>query len=81
MKTAVSIPDDVFDEVERLAADLKTSRSHLYSRALREFVARHGPNRVTEAMNQVIAEIGDGSAGSEDFSRIAARRLLERVDW
>ncbi len=78
MKTAVSIPDEVFDEAERLAADLKTSRSQLYSRALREFVARHAPNRVTEAMNQVIAEIGDSS---EEFSRIAARRLLERVDW
>jgi metal-responsive CopG/Arc/MetJ family transcriptional regulator len=78
MKTAVSIPDDVFDEAERLAADLKTSRSHLYSRALREFVARHAPSRVTEAMNRVIAEVGEGS---DEFSRIAARRLFERVDW
>jgi metal-responsive CopG/Arc/MetJ family transcriptional regulator len=81
MKTAVSIPDEVFEEVERLAADLKTSRSQLYSRALREFVARHASNHVTDAMNQVIAEVGEGSARSEDFSRIAARRLLERVDW
>ncbi len=81
MKTAVSIPDEVFDEAERLAADLKTSRSQLYSRALREFVARHASNHVTDAMNQVIAEVGEGSAGSDDFSRAAARRLLERVDW
>jgi metal-responsive CopG/Arc/MetJ family transcriptional regulator len=78
MKTAVSIPDEVFEEAERLAADLKTSRSQLYSRALRELIARHAPNQVTDAMNQVIAEIGDGS---EDFSRAAARRVLERVDW
>ena len=63
MKTAVSIPDEVFEEAECLAADLKTSRSQLYSRALREFVARHAPDRVTEAMNQVIAEVGEGSAG------------------
>ena len=43
MKTAVSIPDDVFEEAERLATELKTSRSQLYSRALQEFVARHAP--------------------------------------
>jgi metal-responsive CopG/Arc/MetJ family transcriptional regulator len=78
MKTAVSIPDEVFEDAERLAADLKTSRSQLYSRALREFVARHAPNHVTDAMNQVIAEVGDGS---DEFSRAAARRVLERVDW
>lgn len=41
MKTAVSIPDDVFEEAERLAMDLQTSRSQLYSRALRELVASH----------------------------------------
>lgn len=54
MKTAVSIPDDVFQEAERLAAELRTSRSQLYSRALQEFVTRHAPNRLTEAMNRVV---------------------------
>jgi metal-responsive CopG/Arc/MetJ family transcriptional regulator len=78
MKTAVSIPDEVFNEAERLAADLKTSRSQLYSRALKEFVARHAPSRVTEAMNRVVEEIG---SAPDEFSRAAARRVLERVDW
>lgn len=58
MKTVVSIPDDVFEEAERLAACLRTSRSHLYSRALEEFLARHTPDRVTEAMNRVVDAIG-----------------------
>jgi metal-responsive CopG/Arc/MetJ family transcriptional regulator len=78
MKTAVSIPDDVFQEAERLATDLKTSRSRLYSRALQEFVARHDPDQVTETMNRVVDEIG---ADRDEFSQIAARRVLERVDW
>lgn len=78
MKTAVSIPDDVFEEAERLAADLKTSRSHLYSRALREFVARHAPDRITEAMNRVIEEVG---ADVDDFTRRASRRVLEQTEW
>lgn len=78
MKTAVSIPDDVFEEAERLATELKTSRSQLYSRALQEFMARHAPDRLTEAMNRVIDEVG---AEVDEFSRRAAYQVLERVEW
>jgi len=78
MKTAVSIPDEVFEEAERLVSELKTSRSQLYSRALQEFVARHAPDRLTEAMNRVVEAVG---AEMDEFSRKAARQVLERVEW
>jgi hypothetical protein len=78
MKTAVSIPDDVFEEAEHLATELQTSRSQLYSRALQEFVARHAPDRVTEAMNRVVDEVG---SEVDEFSQRAAYRVLERVEW
>lgn len=74
MKTAVSIPDEVFEEAERLATELQTSRSQLYSHALQEFVARHAPNRVTEAMNRVVDEVG---VEIDEFSQRASRRVLE----
>jgi len=78
MKTAISIPDAVFEEAERLASELHTSRSQLYSRALQEFVARHAPDRVTEAMNLVVEAVG---SEVDEFSRRAARRVLEQVEW
>jgi metal-responsive CopG/Arc/MetJ family transcriptional regulator len=78
MKTTVSIPDDVFEEAERLAAELETSRSQLYSCALQEFVARHAPDRLTEAMNRVVAGVG---TEVDEFSQRAARRVLEQVEW
>lgn len=78
MKTAVSIPDDVFEEAERLAVELQTSRSHLYSRALQEFVARHSPDRLTEAMNRVLDKVGGEVDG---FTAKASRQVLERVEW
>lgn len=78
MKTAVSIPDHVFEEAERLAADLQTSRSQLYSRALQEYVARHAPERLTEAMNRVVDEMG---GEIDEFSQQASRRVLERIEW
>ncbi len=78
MRTAISIPDTVFEEAERLVMELQTSRSQLYSRALQEFVARHSPERLTEAMNRVVGEVGDEV---DEFSQRAARRVLERVEW
>ena len=78
MKTAVSIPDDVFEKAERLARRMKKSRSELFSRALAEYVARHAPDQVTEAMNQVCAEIG---IEPDPFGSAAARRTLGRVEW
>lgn len=78
MKTAVSIPDSVFEEAERLAAGLRTSRSQLYSRALQEFVARHAPDRLTEAMNRVVHEVG---CEKDEFSHRASRQILERSEW
>jgi predicted transcriptional regulator len=78
MKIAVSVPDETFEEAERLARRMKRSRSEVYSRALAEYVARHAPDRVTEAMDRALAEIGEPA---EPFSRRAARRVLKRNDW
>lgn len=78
MKIAVSVPDDVFEEAERLARRTKRSRSEVYSRALAEYVARHAPERVTEAMDRALAEIGEPV---DPFVRAASRRVLQRSDW
>jgi predicted transcriptional regulator len=78
MKTEISIPDEVFEEAERLASELRTSRSQLYSRALQEFVARHAPDRLTAAMDRVMAEVG---SEVDEFSRRAARRVLDQAEW
>lgn len=78
MKTAVSIPDDIFEEAERLARRTKKSRSRLFSEALKEYVARRTPEKVTEAMDAALAEIGDQDTA---FVTAAARRILERSEW
>src|SRR5437667_12862078 len=78
MKIAVSVPDDVFEEAEQLARRMRRSRSEVYSRALAEYVARHAPDRVTEAMDRTLAEIGEAA---EQFVRAASRRVLKRSDW
>ncbi|HSN81956.1 MAG TPA: ribbon-helix-helix protein, CopG family [Polyangiales bacterium] len=78
MKTAVSVPDEVFERAERLAKRLKLSRSELYSRALREYLARHSPDEVTQALDALCEEL-DTSAG--ELVREAGRRVLRSTDW
>ena len=78
MKTAVSIPDDVFEEAERLARRTRKSRSQLFSDALKEYVARHASEEVTDAMDRVCAELEHQTDG---FVSAAARCMLERTEW
>ena len=78
MKTAVSIPDEVFEKAERLARRARRSRSDVFSAALREYVARHTPEEVTEAMNRVCEQL-DGQ--KDAFAAAASRRVLARTEW
>lgn len=78
MKTAVSIPDDVFEKAERFARRAKRSRSEVFSAALREYIARHSPDEVTVAINQALENIDEQK---DEFVGAAARRVLEKNEW
>ena len=72
------MPDDIYEEADRVAHRMQTSRSQLYSRALREFLQRHEPDHMTETMNRVCEEVGLEDDG---FYRRAARRVFEKDEW
>jgi antitoxin MazE6 len=78
MKTAVSIPDDVFEGAERLARRTRKSRSRLYGDAVKEYLARHAPDEITEAMNRICAQVDEPI---DKFVSSAARRILQRTEW
>jgi predicted transcriptional regulator len=78
MKTAISIPEEVFRHAEALARHLSISRSQLYSRAISEYVSRHAPDRVTDALDRVCGEIDEKT---DRFVAEASRRILELTEW
>ena len=78
MKTAVSIPDEVFEKVEKLARRTRKSRSEVFSAALREYLARHTPDEITQALNGVSDAVG---RRHDPFMSVAAKRILENVEW
>ena len=64
MKTAISLPDELFARAEQLAARLGIARSRLYALALSEYVDRHTSSSVTQQLNAIYAdeesELDDG---------------------
>lgn len=80
MKTAISIPDEVFEAAERTAKKLGISRSELYSSAVREFVDRYRRENITEKLNDVYAE--NESASELDTGLETLQALsLQKDQW
>ena len=78
MKTAISLPDAVFEEAERLARRQRKSRSQLYADAIAEYLARHAPDEVTETLNRVCDRAGEQDS---EFATAAARKTISREEW
>lgn len=78
MKTAVSIPDDVFLQAEELAQREGKSRSQVYREALVEYLLRRDPATITEAIDRVVEEVG---TSPDAWSTAAGRQVLSRVEW
>ena len=76
MKVAVSVPDQVFKEAEKVSERLRVSRSRLYAQALEEFVQKHQKKGVRAALDEVYeAEPSDVDTVLADLQ---ARALEEK---
>lgn len=78
MKTAISLPDDLFAASERFRARVNKSRSELFADAVREYLQRHDEDEITEQINRVIDEL---EAPADQFVARAAYLTLSRVEW
>jgi len=59
MKTAISIPDALFVAADRIAKQLGISRSELYAKAVKAFLAQNNGVGVTEKLNAVYGSKDD----------------------
>lgn len=75
MKTAVSIPNQVFDRAEAAAQRLHMSRSQLYAKALEEYLKGLGEDPVTAALDALAQE------NNADSVPNTGRSLIEAEQW
>ncbi len=78
MKTAISIPDTLFKEAERLTKRLRIPRSQLYAKALEAYLQRQRSKGIKEALDEVY------STESSELDPVIARlqgEALGREEW
>ncbi len=80
MKTAISIPDVLFEMAEKLAARLGVSRSELYRNALAEFVSRHDDRDVTEKLDEIYGTDETPGLLDEELSKMQ-EKTLSKEGW
>jgi metal-responsive CopG/Arc/MetJ family transcriptional regulator len=80
MKTAISISDELFNAAEEAADRLGVSRSELYRRALRAFLAEHDVRAVTEALDAVYADQPEQSGVDPGLARLQLASLPDE-EW
>jgi metal-responsive CopG/Arc/MetJ family transcriptional regulator len=64
MKTAISLPDDLFLRAEAFAHQKTMNRSELYAKALTDYLEQHDHNSITTQLNDIYNEI-DSSLPAE----------------
>ncbi|MEH2141309.1 ribbon-helix-helix domain-containing protein [Nostoc sp.] len=78
MKTAISLPDSIFEEAEALARQLGVSRSELYTKALKAYLRKYNRNQMLNKLNRVYSE------ESSELDPVLAKlqfMSLPREDW
>lgn len=78
VKTAVSMPDDLFRMAEAAARRLRVSRSELYANAIAEYLKRRQENDITERLNEVHAR---RPAKLDSELHRAQMKSLGKDDW
>ena len=79
MKTAVSIPDDLFEQAERAAKETGRTRSGLYAEALRRFLRTMPDEEITARLNAVYAR--DPDEGLDPVLAALQFDALDPDDW
>lgn len=64
VKTAISLQQPLFEQVDAMAKELHISRSRLFALAVEEFIQRHQNQRLLEAINAAYADLPDAEEQS-----------------
>jgi metal-responsive CopG/Arc/MetJ family transcriptional regulator len=83
MKTAISLPDSLYEEAEKTAQEMGLPRSQLFAKALEEFIQRRNRLRTTEILNEVYTTGNEGNEFSavSDSGLESIRRLTKNDSW
>ena len=79
MKTAISIPDPIFQAAESLAHRMGISRSQLYVKAIEEYMESHKNQNVTELLNNIYD--AEDSSSLDKEMRSMQSKSIPKEKW
>ena len=77
MKTAISIPDPIFQSAEIMAQQLAISRSELFTKAISEYIETHKYQDVMESLNKIYAD--ESSSLDKEFTEMQFHSIEKDV--
>jgi metal-responsive CopG/Arc/MetJ family transcriptional regulator len=80
MKTAISLPDALYADAQKIALSMGIPRSQLFAKALEEFIVHHKKEAITERLNAVYRN-GDQNSEILDSSLESMRKLTKNDSW
>ena len=80
MKTAISVPDETFEQATKQAAELGISRSEFFSRAARRYLDELASRSLTEQVNAALNAAGDDDSAAA-AAQAGRRRLATGDEW
>ena len=79
VKTAISVPDDIYEQASRRAVELGISRSEFFARAARRYLDELAAQSLTNQINEAL------QASDDDSNAVAAAvgrsHLAALDDW
>jgi hypothetical protein len=83
MKTAISVPDDVFEQVNAKADELGVSRSEFFTTAARKYLDELDEQSITNQFNEALAlaKDDDSNAVAAAYGRMRIAELTEGDEW
>lgn len=82
MKTAISMPDELFEAMEEHVRTHDMTRSRFVQEAIREYLAARRPGDLTARVNEALASMTDDELEEDRaFARAASSSALRRTEW
>jgi metal-responsive CopG/Arc/MetJ family transcriptional regulator len=78
MKTAISLPDELFASADSYARRCNKSRSEVFAEAVREYLHRHDDDPITEALDAALRDVANAA---DPALAAATKRVLKREPW
>ena len=81
VKTAISLQQSLFEQIEVLAQELQISRSRLFALAAEAFIQRHQNQKLLEAINDAYDDLPDAEEQSLHQKMRQQHRHLVEGQW